>query len=67
MNLFLESFSNFKFPGEHELNAYTCNSKDDCNGDDGVTCGFTSGSQLFKVCKCEDGYLLDPKLQKCGK
>jgi hypothetical protein len=63
---YLELFSTYKFPGEHELNLYACNTDADC-GKTGVVCDFYNNANgAHKVCQCKDGSLLDPKSQTCN-
>lgn len=64
---YLESFSNFVFPGEHELAFYSCNTDKDCAGKDKIICDYLNEQSGYKVCKCQDGSYLDPKTETCGK
>jgi hypothetical protein len=64
---YLESFSNYVYPGEHEFSLYSCNTNDDCGDKETVICDYFNINSGYKVCKCRDGALLDPKTQKCSK
>jgi len=64
---YLESLSNYVYPGEHELSLYSCNTDDDCGDEESVICDYFNINSGYKVCKCQDGALLDPKSQKCSK
>ncbi len=64
---YLESFSNFVFPGEQELAFYSCDTDKDCAGKDKVICDYLNEQSGYKVCKCQDGSYLDPKTETCGK
>jgi hypothetical protein len=63
----LESLTNYVFPGLHERGSYSCDKHEECGNNDGFECGSLTGDLQYKVCKCEDGSLLDPKTQTCGK
>ena len=64
---FVEPFANYRFPGEHELDLYTCEEDDDCTGKGTVTCDYISRSWGYKVCRCQDGTYLNSETQTCGK
>ncbi len=65
--VFIEPFSNYKFPGEHELYLYACNTNDDCGKKKNVICADSTQNSNYKVCQCQEGSLLDPNSQTCGK
>jgi hypothetical protein len=67
MKFSLELFSNYIFPSAHELNIYSCITNDDCDKRANVECGYLNQKSEYKVCKCKEGSLLDPKSQTCGK
>ena len=62
----LESFSNFVYPGRHELNFHSCEINEDCGDRAGVICDFLTLRREYKVCQCRFGWLLDPRSQICG-
>jgi hypothetical protein len=64
---YLESLSNYIFPGEHELNFYSCNTEKDCGDKAKVICDYFDNNSGYKICKCQDGSLLNPKSQTCNK
>ncbi|CAF0909261.1 unnamed protein product [Rotaria sordida] len=60
-----ESFSKYIFPGIHERQFYSCNTETDCQGKGNVICDYLNDGSPYKVCKCKDESLLDPKSQTC--
>ena len=63
----LESLTNYIFPGVHELSSHSCNTHEDCGNNQTFECDYLNPSLQRKVCKCKDGWLLNPKTQTCGK
>ncbi|UJR32135.1 hypothetical protein I4U23_019603 [Adineta vaga] len=62
-----ESLSMNIFPGAHEYDLYSCNTDGDCGNKQNVICGYLPHISAYKVCHCQEGYLLDPETQTCVK
>jgi hypothetical protein len=71
LNFYVERYSNYIFPGQHERNNVSCNVDNDCTSEGAdintVECKRIAPADDYKVCVCKTGWFLNPQTRRCGK